>query len=65
MRYQLTDDQWTAIKPNLPNKPRVVPRVNDHRLLTGVFWVRASGTPWRDLRKNLEPYTGGYNRFVR
>ena len=24
MRYELTDDEWTAIKPMLPNKPRGV-----------------------------------------
>jgi transposase len=29
MRYELTDHEWTAIKPMLPNKPRGVPRVND------------------------------------
>jgi transposase len=30
MRYELTDDEWAAIKPMLlPNKPRGVPRVND------------------------------------
>jgi transposase len=26
MRYELTDHEWTAIKPMLPNKPRGVPR---------------------------------------
>jgi hypothetical protein len=31
MRYELTDYEWTAIKPFLPNKPRGVPRVNDRR----------------------------------
>jgi transposase len=31
MRYELTDYEWTAIKPMLPNKPRGVPRVNDRR----------------------------------
>jgi transposase len=31
MRYALTDDEWIAIKPMLPNKPRGVPRVNDRR----------------------------------
>ena len=25
MRYELTDHEWTAIKPMLPNKPRGVP----------------------------------------
>jgi len=28
MRYELTDFEWAAIKPFLPNKPRGVPRVN-------------------------------------
>jgi len=31
MRYKLTDYEWAAIKPMLPNKPRGVPRVNDRR----------------------------------
>jgi len=30
MRYELTDFEWTAIRPFLPNKPRDVPRVNGH-----------------------------------
>ena len=38
MRYELTDYEWTAIKPMLPNKPRGVPRVNDRRVLNGIFW---------------------------
>jgi transposase len=29
MRYELTDYEWAAIKPMLPNKPRGVPGVND------------------------------------
>jgi transposase len=29
MRYQLTDEEWTAIKPMLPNKPRGMSRVNE------------------------------------
>ena len=32
MRYELSDYEWTAIKPMLPNKPRGVRRVNDRRL---------------------------------
>ena len=49
MRYELTDIEWAAIKPFLPNKPRGVPRVNDRRVLNGIFWVLCSGAPWRDL----------------
>ena len=41
MRYELADYEWTAIKPLLPNKPCGVPRVNDRRVLNGIFWVFA------------------------
>jgi transposase len=65
MRYELTDKEWTAIKPMLPNKPRGVPRVSDRRVLNGIFWVLRSGAPWRDLPQEFGPYTTCYNRFVR
>ena len=38
MRYELADFEWAALKPMLPNKPRGVPRVNDRRVLNGIFW---------------------------
>ena len=65
MRYELTDYEWAVIKSSLPNKPRGVPRVNDRRVLNGIFWVLRSGAPWRDLPDNFGPYTTCYNRFVR
>ena len=45
MRYELTDNECTAIRPMLPNKPRGVPRVNDRRVVNGIFWVLRSGAP--------------------
>ena len=36
MRYELSDHEWTAIKPMLPNKPRGVRRVNNRRVLNGI-----------------------------
>ena len=65
MRYELTNFEWAAIKPFLPNKPRGVPRVNDRRVLNGIFWVLRSGAPWRDLPVSFGPRTTCYNRFVR
>jgi len=35
MRCELTDAEWAAIKPMLPNKPRGVRRVNDRRVPNG------------------------------
>ncbi|SEB86117.1 Putative transposase of IS4/5 family [Bradyrhizobium erythrophlei] len=37
-RYDLTDFEWRVITPLLPNKPRGVPRVDDRRVLNGIFW---------------------------
>jgi transposase len=64
MRYELADNEWSAIKPMLPNKPRGVPRVNDRRALNGIFWGLRSGAPWRDLPDDFGLYTTYYNRFV-
>jgi transposase len=49
MRYELSDYEWAAIEPMLPNKPRGVRRVNDRRVLNGIFWILRSGASWRDL----------------
>jgi transposase len=49
MRYELDDHEWAVIKLMLPNKPRGIPRVNDRRVLNGIFWVLRSAAPWRDL----------------
>jgi len=65
MRHELSDYEWTAIKPMLPNKPRCVRRINDRRVLNGIFWILSSGAPWRDLPRTYGPRTTCYNRFVR
>src|SRR5215831_7888119 len=49
MRYELSDGEWATIRPMLPNKARGVPRVDDRRVLNGIFWVLRSGAPWRRL----------------
>ena len=37
-RYELTDFEWSIIEPLLPNKPRGVPRVDDRKVLNGIYW---------------------------
>lgn len=36
-RYDVTEFEWRVIEPLLPNKPRGVPRVEDRRVLNGIF----------------------------
>jgi transposase len=57
----------SAIRPisDLQFKPRGVPRVNDRRVLNGIFWMLRSGAPWRDLPDSFGHFTTCYNRFVR
>src|SRR5262245_11456993 len=54
-RHDLTDFEWKVIKPLLPNKPRGVPRVDDRRVLNGIFWVLRSGAPWADVPERYGP----------
>ena len=64
-RYDLTDVEWLVIEPLLPRKWRGVKRMDDRRVLNGIFWVLRSGAPWRDLPERYGPYTTVYNRFNR
>jgi transposase len=64
-RFELTDFEWKAIEPHLPNKPRGVPRVDDRRVLNGIFFVLRSGSRWADLPERYGPPTTIYNRFNR
>jgi transposase len=54
-RYDLTDFEWSVIAPVLPNKSRGVKRVDDRRVLNGIFWVLRCGAPWRDLPERYGP----------
>jgi transposase len=64
-RFDLTDVEWSLIAPLLPNKPRGVPRQDDRRVLSGIFYILRTGSPWRDLPERYGPYTTVYNRFNR
>jgi transposase len=64
-RYDLPDFERRVIEPLLPNKPRGVPRVDDRRVLNGIFWVLRSGAPRRDLPERYGPRATYCNRFVR
>src|SRR5258708_22783342 len=63
MRYELDDYEWGVIQPMLPNKPRGVPRVDDRRVLKGIFWVLRSGAQARDfVRRSFGPIRESHQR---
>jgi transposase len=64
-RYDLSEAEWRMIEPLLPDKPRGVARVDDRRVLNGIFYVLRTGSPWRDLPERYGPYTTVYNRYNR
>src|SRR5580704_15083474 len=64
-RYDLSEVEWRLIEPLLPNKPRGVARVDDRRVINGIFYVLRTGSPWRDLPERYGPYTTVYNRYNR
>ena len=64
-RYDLSEMEWRLIEPLLPNKSRGVARVDDRRVINGIFYVLRTGSPWRDLPDRYGPYTTVYNRYNR
>ena len=64
-RFDLTDFEWSVIRPLLPTKVRGVPRVDDRRVLNGIFWRLRTGAPWADIPARYGPHTTCVNRFNR
>ena len=46
-------------------KTRGVPRVDDRRVLNGIFWRLRTGAPWADIPARHGPRTTCVNRFDR
>ena len=64
-RFDLTDFEWSIIQPLLPQKSRGVKRVDDKRVLNGIFWRLRTGAPWADIPARYGPPTTCVNRFNR
>ena len=64
-RFDLSDDEWAVICPLLPKRGRGPRRVDDRKILNGIFYILRTGAPWRDLPERYGPRTTVYNRYVR
>ncbi len=65
MRFDLSDEEWAVIEPLLPKGGRGPKRMDDRRVLNGIFYILRTGAPWRDLPERYGPRTTIYNRYAR
>jgi transposase len=66
-RHALTDEQWHLVEPLLPRSTARTGRPpSDPRLmLDGIFWILATGAPWRDLPERFGPWQTVYDHFAK
>ena len=64
-RFDLVDFERAVIQPLLTTKVRGVKRVDDRKVLNGIYWRLRTGSPWVDIPERSGPSTTCYNRFVR
>ena len=50
-RFDLTDAEWGVIEPLLPTDVRGNERVDDRRVLNGIFWRLRTGAPGPTSRR--------------
>ncbi len=63
--FWLSDEAWSVVEPLLPRNQPGARRVDDRRVLSGIFHVLRSGCRWRDCPAEYGPRTTIYNRFNR
>lgn len=61
---EITDDQWEKILPLLPLSARTGrPRLNDRRIINGIFFVLKNKVRWSDIPRIYGAPTTCYSRF--
>lgn len=61
-RGDLTDEQWSLIEPHLPIAAAgPIPDARKH--FNAVMWRFRTGSPWRDLPAEFEPWQGASDHF--
>ena len=64
-RHALTDEQWEVVDSLVPRSTARTGRpAKDRRLmLDGMFWILATGAPWRDIPDRFGPWQTVYDHF--
>ena len=63
--FWLSDEAWAAVEPHLPKNQPGARRVDDRRVISGIFHVLKVGCRWCDCPAEYGPATTIYNRFNR
>lgn len=67
-RHDLTDHEFNAIRTFLPAQKRGSsgrPWKDHRRVINGIMWILATGSPWRDLPEEFGKWQTVYGRFRR
>jgi transposase len=64
-QFWLDDEQWSTIKPLLPQNQPGAHRQDDRRIISGIIHVLKVGCRWQDCPAVYGPPTTVYNRFHR
>jgi hypothetical protein len=62
--WMLSEAQTRRIEPYFPLS-HGIPRVDDHRIVSGIIFVIGNGLHWRDAPPAYGPHKTIYNRFIR
>ncbi len=63
--FWLTDEQFEKSAAHLPRDTRGKPRLDDHRVISGILHVLKSGGRWIDAPPEYGPKKTLYTRYVR
>ena len=63
--FWLNDTAWGAIEPFMPKNQPGARRVDDRRVISGIFHVLKTGGRWCDCPADYGPYKTIYNRLNR
>ena len=63
--FWLNDTAWGAIEPFMPKNQPGARRVDDRRVISGIFHVLKTGGRWCDCPQDYGPHKTIYNRFNR
>lgn len=65
-RHELTEPQFEAIRPHMPDNGGRGGQWADHgKVLNGLLWRLRTGCPWRDIPERYGPWSTVYDRFRR